>query len=189
MISSGELEIVTTSLQSFLLHGTLGIAALGVSLTVYRGISSFLFGRWSLTRSRVAIREMKENEEWVLITGASSGLGREFASRFANLGLPIILVARRKDLLEEAASNIERRFGVDTLVIEADLSTSQVGHHHHYSLPSPSLSFAKTPRTNTPTKRAPLTSSRPQRDARSACSSTTRALVLRETLLIRISTS
>ena len=42
-----------------------------------------------------------------LITGASSGLGVEFAELFAKDGYSLVLVARRKTLLEEIAQRLE----------------------------------------------------------------------------------
>jgi short-subunit dehydrogenase len=42
-----------------------------------------------------------------LVTGASVGLGKEFAKLFAADGHDVVLVARRRDKLEEAAREIE----------------------------------------------------------------------------------
>ncbi len=57
-----------------------------------------------------------------LITGASAGLGREFARLFARDGHDVILVARREDRLEELATELERECGVRARVMAADLT-------------------------------------------------------------------
>ena len=57
-----------------------------------------------------------------LITGASSGIGREFALMLAKSGYDIVAVARRRELLESLASELQV-FGVQTRVVVADLST------------------------------------------------------------------
>src|SRR6516165_2347650 len=59
---------------------------------------------------------------WALITGASSGIGREFARQLAQAGLNAALVARRVVLLEEAGRTFENAFGVRTRAIGLDLS-------------------------------------------------------------------
>ncbi|MFN8237028.1 MAG: SDR family NAD(P)-dependent oxidoreductase [Chitinophagales bacterium] len=59
---------------------------------------------------------------WALITGASSGIGVEFANQIAEKGLNIVLVARRKQLLETVAADLEKKYNIETRVIEADLS-------------------------------------------------------------------
>jgi short-subunit dehydrogenase len=59
---------------------------------------------------------------WALITGASSGIGREFAQQIAASGINVVLVARRKNLLEEAGQQFVRDFGVQYRAIVADLS-------------------------------------------------------------------
>src|SRR5438270_278147 len=43
---------------------------------------------------------------WALVTGASSGIGKEFARQIAASGINIVLVARREDLLKEVALNL-----------------------------------------------------------------------------------
>jgi len=57
----------------------------------------------------------------ILITGASSGIGKESAIEFAKLGANIILVARKKDKLEQVANEL-KKFNVSTLVCQCDVS-------------------------------------------------------------------
>lgn len=57
-----------------------------------------------------------------LITGASSGLGKDFAELFAADGHDVILVARRRERLEEVAAEIRGRHDVQCYVEPADLS-------------------------------------------------------------------
>jgi short-subunit dehydrogenase len=59
---------------------------------------------------------------WALITGASSGIGREFARQIAASHINVVLVARRQALLDALGTELARDFGVKHLVIVADLS-------------------------------------------------------------------
>jgi uncharacterized protein len=60
--------------------------------------------------------------DWALVTGASEGLGREFADLAAAAGHPVILAARQRDKLEALAQDLRDRHRVEVLVIPADLS-------------------------------------------------------------------
>jgi uncharacterized protein len=57
-----------------------------------------------------------------LITGASSGIGKEFARRFAQSGYDLIITGRRKDMLTLLANQLEKGFGVSVTIITAELS-------------------------------------------------------------------
>jgi short-subunit dehydrogenase len=59
---------------------------------------------------------------WALITGASSGIGREFARQIAASGIHLVLVARRENLLKEIGAELTKEFRVEHRVIVADLS-------------------------------------------------------------------
>ena len=57
-----------------------------------------------------------------LITGASSGLGKDFATLFAEKGYDLVLTARRKKNLEEISTNLTNQFGIKASFISCDLS-------------------------------------------------------------------
>jgi short-subunit dehydrogenase len=62
------------------------------------------------------------NKSCVLITGASSGFGEEFARQYAKQGHPLVLVARRLDRLQALAEKLRREYGTEVVVEQVDLS-------------------------------------------------------------------
>jgi short-subunit dehydrogenase len=57
-----------------------------------------------------------------LVTGASSGIGAAFTQRFAKEGFDLIVTARRIKRLEELKQKLEKDYGVEVMVIGADLA-------------------------------------------------------------------
>src|SRR5450432_1443264 len=57
-----------------------------------------------------------------LITGASFGIGSEFARIFAREGYNLVLVARTADKLRQLASELEKAYGTRSLILAADLT-------------------------------------------------------------------
>ena len=59
---------------------------------------------------------------WALVTGASSGIGREFARQIAASGINVVLVARREAMLRDAGAELSNDYGVAHRIVVADLS-------------------------------------------------------------------
>jgi len=57
-------------------------------------------------------------KNYAVITGASSGIGSEFAKRLSKEGYKLVLIARRKERLEELAKSLH----TECMVMTADLS-------------------------------------------------------------------
>ena len=60
-----------------------------------------------------------------LITGASAGIGAEFARQLAAAGHDLILTARRRERLDELGSHLAANHGAAYTIIEADLANPQ----------------------------------------------------------------
>lgn len=76
----------------------------------------------ALPASALATAPRGERRPIAIITGASSGIGRDIAELFARDGHDLILVARRRDVLEQLARELADRYGVSCDPFNADLS-------------------------------------------------------------------
>jgi len=60
--------------------------------------------------------------EWVLVTGAASGIGAELCRLFARAGSNIVLVDKSPDGLEKTGAELFGKFGIQTVLLVHDLS-------------------------------------------------------------------
>jgi uncharacterized protein len=62
---------------------------------------------------------------WAVVTGASSGIGRELALRLAESGLNLVLVARSQAILEQMANDLSDRYGIEVRSVAQDLAVER----------------------------------------------------------------
>jgi short-subunit dehydrogenase len=63
-----------------------------------------------------------QNQGVAVITGASAGIGKVYADRFAKRGYDLLLVARRKDRLDVLSKELQEKYGVKVETLVADLT-------------------------------------------------------------------
>ena len=70
------------------------------------------------------MRNLKDYGGWALITGASAGIGREFARAIATQGVACVLVARRVERLKALAIELQDKHGVECRCVGLDLAAA-----------------------------------------------------------------
>jgi hypothetical protein len=104
----------------------------GASRFVTALASAAVFGwiTWLLWRARPLFqgpaRTLRERYgDWALVTGASAGIGVEFARALAKDGVSVVLAARREEPLRALAAELEKAHGVAARVVACDLATPE----------------------------------------------------------------
>ena len=108
----------------------------GPSRWFFAAVSGAVAGwiTWVLWRSRGHFRpepgSLKQRYgDWALVTGASAGIGVEFARAFAKDGISLVLVARRADRLALLADELSKEYGVEARAVACDLATPEGVRH------------------------------------------------------------
>ncbi|WP_299366062.1 SDR family oxidoreductase [Winogradskyella sp.] len=69
------------------------------------------------------IKRLKGNYgQWILITGATSGIGKEMAIKLGEAGFNLVVTGRRKNLLDVLKQQLIEAYNIDVVVIAGDLS-------------------------------------------------------------------
>ena len=89
------------------------------------GILALAYAVWQQVKRRAAnnprsIKPGPEKPGWALVTGASSGIGKEMAALFVKQGARVILLARRADKLKQVAAELGDRAVPYTLDISSN---------------------------------------------------------------------
>jgi short-subunit dehydrogenase len=84
---------------------------------------------WALWQERDRFRPQRRSlreryGDWALVTGASAGIGAEFARALARDGVSCVLTARREDRLRALAAELEQAHKVQTRVVAIDLGVA-----------------------------------------------------------------
>jgi uncharacterized protein len=82
---------------------------------------------------------MERITKTAVITGASAGLGAQFARLFAQDRHNVVLVARRRDRLDQLATELHQDYAVQAIVIAADLSDPKAPLYLHEELTRASI--------------------------------------------------
>lgn len=103
------------------------VGGVGGFLAAIASFVPFAFLTWALWNARDRFsapdRTLRERYgDWALVTGASAGIGAEFARALARDGVSVVLTARRTDRLEALAAELEKTWSVQTRCVACDLS-------------------------------------------------------------------
>ena len=72
---------------------------------------------------------------YIIITGAASGIGKEFADNYAEQGYPLILIDKNEILLGEVSSELRKKYGTEIHELVKDLSLPESAREiHDYAL-------------------------------------------------------
>ncbi|KAI0165586.1 hypothetical protein GGR57DRAFT_448015 [Xylariaceae sp. FL1272] len=104
----------------------LGLAAVGALWIGSTALSVFRFLMSTFVLSGVNLRKYGNRGTWAVITGASDGLGKEYATQLARKGFNLVLVSRTLSKLEALAAELS---GVETKILDMDFAADKASDY------------------------------------------------------------
>lgn len=93
----------------------LGLLA-AVALRFAIGVLRFVWAYFLRPR-----RNLRWYGQWAVVTGATDGIGKEYAAQLARQGLSLVLISRTESKLQQAAAELQGKHGVQVKYVAADL--------------------------------------------------------------------
>ena len=72
-----------------------------------------------------SLLHMKLNDKVIIITGASSGIGKSLATEFAKRGANLVLAARHFVNLCEITQNLELQYKIKAIAVQCDVTVEE----------------------------------------------------------------
>ncbi|XP_060561787.1 very-long-chain 3-oxoacyl-CoA reductase-like isoform X2 [Ruditapes philippinarum] len=94
--------------------------ALRLCLSVFKALHTFVLSKYAGIGPY-----LRKKGEWAVVTGATDGIGKEYAIQLASYGINIVLISRTQSKLEQVAAEIESAQKVKTRIIAADYSNGE----------------------------------------------------------------
>ncbi|MBN2274582.1 MAG: SDR family NAD(P)-dependent oxidoreductase [Bacteroidales bacterium] len=110
-----------------MLKGMVGIKYFMPPVMHLKGIKHFLIlpEKQSPEMRYPVVEERHDYRKIVIITGATSGIGKAFAHHFARQGYDLLITGRRRSIINSVAHEIRREYGVQVKVVIADLAVKE----------------------------------------------------------------
>ncbi|KAG9104335.1 hypothetical protein FRC07_009814, partial [Ceratobasidium sp. 392] len=99
--------------------GAAVVAGLGYSIIQFL-LQTFILSGQSLSKYGA------KNGAWAVVTGATDGIGREFASQLAKAGFNVFIASRTQDKLDAFASELKSKYSVNAKTYAIDFSRRDV---------------------------------------------------------------
>ncbi|XP_071339505.1 17-beta-hydroxysteroid dehydrogenase type 3 [Trachinotus anak] len=102
--------------------------SLGAAVVVYYGVKLLLFSRMLFPNLFFPLSKtfFTSMGEWAVVTGASEGIGREYAFALAEQGMNVIIMSRTKVTLDQVAKEIVEKTGQRVKVIVTDFTQEHI---------------------------------------------------------------
>ncbi|CAE6342104.1 unnamed protein product [Rhizoctonia solani] len=101
----------------------LTLSAVAAAVLVGFGLSFVQFVLQTFVLSGHSLKKYgAKNRAWAVVTGATDGIGREFASQLAKAGFNILIASRSQEKLDTFASELQSKYSVSTKTYAIDFS-------------------------------------------------------------------
>ena len=120
-------NISECKLTQYILYGALLVGVYKLT-TISLSFGALVFDLFVLPPVNFKKYGAKDGK-WAVVTGASDGIGKEYASQLAAKGLNVVLVSRTQSKLEAIASDIEAKYKVETKIVAFDATTDEASNY------------------------------------------------------------